>query len=150
MSFSKGNIPYNKGKKCPEISKRQSGKNNPNYKYGHYVGGKLDDVAERIKRKSDRKYRSLKRQKDWKRIYKEYLIWKFKNPKASGAHQIINRLIKTKKLKRGRCKFEDKTCAKGIIQAHHEDYDKPLEVIWLCASHHKKVDLGLLKINKNI
>ncbi len=27
------------------------------------------------------------------------------------------------------------------VQAHHEDYAKPLDVIWLCPSHHKKTHL---------
>jgi hypothetical protein len=33
----------------------------------------------------------------------------------------------------------------GIV-AHHEDYDKPLDVIWLCRTHHK---LRHREINKN-
>lgn len=28
-------------------------------------------------------------------------------------------------------------CRKRSVEAHHEDYAKPLEVIWLCAPHHR-------------
>lgn len=26
----------------------------------------------------------------------------------------------------------------GKVVAHHEDYDKPLDVIWLCRTHHSR------------
>jgi hypothetical protein len=26
---------------------------------------------------------------------------------------------------------------RGISQGHHEDYSKPIDVIWLCRSHHR-------------
>jgi len=42
-SFQKGNVSKIKGKKCPEISKRQMGKDNPNY------GHKLTIEERRIK-----------------------------------------------------------------------------------------------------
>ena len=32
--FKKGQIPYNKNKECPEISERQKGRNNPNWRGG--------------------------------------------------------------------------------------------------------------------
>lgn len=27
-------------------------------------------------------------------------------------------------------------CGSQKVQAHHEDYSKPLEVVWLCQAHH--------------
>ena len=60
----------------------------------------------------------------------------------------LNPLYRSNKIKRGECEFKNETCSKGIIQAHHEDYNKPLEINWLCPSHHKKVDLGIMKLNK--
>lgn len=40
-------------------------------------------------------------------------------------------------LKRGKIKKEPcSECGSQESQMHHEDYDKPLEVIWLCRKHH--------------
>lgn len=43
--------------------------------------------------------------------------------------------IKTGKLKSKPCQI----CGKQKADAHHEDYSKPLEVIWLCRAHHKRI-----------
>lgn len=32
-------------------------------------------------------------------------------------------------------------------QAHHPDYLKPLDILWLCKRHHHDVHLGKLKLN---
>ncbi len=33
---------------------------------------------------------------------------------------------------------------KNMGERHHEDYDKPLEITWLCKSHHKRLHKPLL------
>jgi len=44
--------------------------------------------------------------------------------------------VKKGVLKRGVCK----ECGSDkYVHAHHEDYSKPLDVIWLCALHHVKI-----------
>lgn len=43
-------------------------------------------------------------------------------------------------IKRGKIKKENcKVCNYSKVEAHHKDYNKPLEVIWLCNQHHNMV-----------
>jgi ribosomal protein S27AE len=59
------------------------------------------------------------------------------NPEIHRAHNAVYRAVKTGKLLRPtscpKCGRTDKR-----IQAHHADYNKPLEVTWLCAPCHSK------------
>jgi hypothetical protein len=41
--------------------------------------------------------------------------------------------IRDKKIKRAPCVI----CGESKSQGHHEDYDKPLDVVWLCVRHHQ-------------
>ena len=58
--------------------------------------------------------------------------------KRNSARQTVNFQIRTGKLKRGECGQKNLEC-KGDIEAHHPDYEKPLEVVWLCTFHHGRV-----------
>jgi len=93
-------------------------------------------------RKKDREYQAEKRRLRLVDKTEEYRLWRKKNPGGASAHHIVNRLIKEKKLKRGSCCL----CKQLRAYAHHENYNKPLDIIWLCASCHKKYHLGLVSI----
>ena len=59
--------------------------------------------------------------------------YKEKNPDKVLAHNTVNNAIRDGKLIRGPC--EIKGCEEPS-EAHHKDYNKPLEVNWLCKEHH--------------
>lgn len=58
-----------------------------------------------------------------------------KNPEKVAAHRAVQRAIKTGALVRQPCEH----CgAAGHTDGHHEDYTKPLAVIWLCVPCHNR------------
>ena len=76
--------------------------------------------------------------KKWKKEnkdkVKEYIkTSRAKNPEKIKARERIKYLIKTGKLKRGTCK----ECGETNAEAHHYDYSKQKNIIWLCTYHHK-------------
>jgi hypothetical protein len=57
-----------------------------------------------------------------------------KNNRAKeNSHAAVRRAIKSGALKRLPCSV----CGDVKSEAHHEDYSKPLDVIWLCLKHHR-------------
>ena len=65
--------------------------------------------------------------------------WELENPEKVQAHHKVKNAIKAHKIIKPficeHCKTEKK------LHAHHKDYNKPLDVMWLCASCHKKIHL---------
>lgn len=60
--------------------------------------------------------------------------WEKKNPEKRRVHDRTMYAVETGKLIRPN---ECSTCQKKCIHhAHHEDYNKPMDVIWLCSSCH--------------
>jgi hypothetical protein len=55
------------------------------------------------------------------------------HPKAFRSHALVGKALRDGKLVRGPCEV----CNSARVHGHHDDYDKPLEVRWLCAEHHK-------------
>ncbi len=51
------------------------------------------------------------------------------------ARNILQRAIENNKIERKPCE----KCGDIKSQGHHEDYSKPLDVIWLCPKHHTKL-----------
>lgn len=76
--------------------------------------------------------KGLKRQRDYQKSYRN----KPENRIKLRARDAARRALKRGDLVRQPCK-----CGEKKVQMHHEDYTKPLEVIWLCVRCHHKVAL---------
>lgn len=87
-------------------------------------------------------YRKINKEKIDK-INEEY---RKSNLEKVKAHNDLNHAIEKGKIIRpdrcSKCKRECKP------EGHHEDYDKPLDVVWLCRSCHRKKYPLMKKLNK--
>jgi len=79
--------------------------------------------------KQKREAKEIKRKAALSMLNRKY---KLDNPEKTQAHIIINRLIKKGLIFRGICE----KCGEGDAQAHHDDYNFPLKIRWLCRTHH--------------
>ena len=61
-------------------------------------------------------------------------IWRAEDRRRGVAHNAVARAIRNGSLLRIPCI----RCGETKSLAHHEDYDKPLEVMWLCQPCHKQ------------
>lgn len=59
--------------------------------------------------------------------------WRAEDSRRVVAHSAVSRAIREGRLDRNPCV----RCGEAKSVAHHEDYDKPLEVMWLCQPCHK-------------
>lgn len=60
--------------------------------------------------------------------------WRQANTDKQYAHTVVANAIKTGRLERKPCEV----CQNPKSHAHHDDYSKPLDVLWLCPKHHKE------------
>lgn len=58
--------------------------------------------------------------------------YKRDNPEKVRAHRLVQTEIRAGRMERQPCEV----CGEPNGDAHHDDYDKPLEVRWLCRKHH--------------
>ncbi len=59
--------------------------------------------------------------------------WAEQNLIKTAAHIIVGNAIRDSKLIRGSC---ERCGTNKYVHAHHEDYSKALEIMWLCRKHH--------------
>jgi hypothetical protein len=120
---------------------------NPNYfkEYvkQHYVENK-DFILKRNKEYYENNKNKISiKSKEWKKnnpekVLKQQLRYHKKNPKHNKARVLVNQAIKAGVLIKQPCEV----CNKKLVEAHHEDYNKPLDIIWLCKEHHLEVHGG--------
>ena len=78
------------------------------------------------------KYRSEKLPKEEQNAYGTGLTEEERKKRAK-ARSIFNHYMRDKHFQRQPCEI----CG-ASAEAHHDDYDKPLEVRWLCFKHHRE------------
>lgn len=71
--------------------------------------------------------------------------WAKKNPVKRWAEGKLYRALMAGRV----IKLPCEVCGDIKVQAHHPNYAKPLEVIWLCINHHRMVHTRKLNINYN-
>lgn len=105
-----------KCKICTKIYEKISYQNNKKEKKAYNELYYKTIKGKEVHKKGDKKYRQ-------------------KNPEKKKAHNIIVNAISNKKIIKPKiCSICEKTDC--MIEGHHYDYNKPLEVIWCCSQCH--------------
>lgn len=65
-----------------------------------------------------------------------------RHPLKIAARNAVNNAVMSGRLKRGPCEVGEG--CQGRIEAHHEDYEKQLDVRWLCVRHHAAAEANAL------
>jgi hypothetical protein len=121
-----------------ELFKKHS-KNDPNYKYYPYG---VDAQCLECHRKQDNEWRKQVRKEDPQRFRKIAHESFMKFPERYHAVSMANYYLETGS-KCEHCGTTEK------LRKHHPDYNKPLEVVTLCAPCHRKLHIAL-KRNKEM
>lgn len=69
------------------------------------------------------------------RTYRSEGKWRWKYDAKGKARNYLHVYLKRGKVKKTPCVV----CGDPKVQAHHPDYSKPLEVVWLCLKHHREL-----------
>lgn len=118
------------------ICKKNEGTIKNSTHYFKNIGKKIYYTCNPCNTERAKKYR--KKPEKMKSIYKNTIVkYIEKNREKSRAWTRVYMAIKDGTLvKPGKCSKCNKEC---IVDAHHEDYLKPLEIIWLCRDCHCKL-----------
>lgn len=107
-----------------------------------YFAERRDDPQVQEREKENK--HSYRRTPEYKARQREVMKQWYQDPVYRAHHRaraLANRAIKAGKLIRQPCQV----CKALPTEAHHEDYNRPLDVIWLCKVHHKQADIARQK-----
>jgi len=111
------------------------------YKHKQMADGHLNKCIECNKADSIRNrnakieyYREYDRQRGSRQDIEYLRHYREANPKKYKAHCTVNNAVRSGALKQSPCEI----CRSEKSVAHHDDYDFPLRVRWLCQAHHKQ------------
>jgi hypothetical protein len=111
------------------------------YRHPQMAGGHLNKCKECKKEdvRGNRKaklayYREYDRERGSRQspeYCKEYLA---KYPEKYKTHNAVNNAVRDGRLVKAPCII----CGASKAHGHHDNYGRPLDVVWLCAAHHKQ------------
>lgn len=109
------------------------------YKHSKMADGRVNKCKECNKKdvRDNRKknisyYRSYDSERGSRQTKEEIQKYRASNPKKYRAHQLVHYARRIGTLKIEPCEI----CGSQKVVGHHDDYDKPLNVRWLCQAHH--------------
>ena len=105
-----------KCKKCTKKDVKQNRKENPEYYRQYERSRNLTSTRKEQHKKSQQKHRA-----------------KYSNKYR--ARTAVGNALRDGRLQKGICVI----CGSENVEAHHDDYDKPLEVVWVCFKHHREI-----------
>lgn len=89
--------------------------------------------------------RESRKRTGFRKIYR--VRWKLANPEKRAAYRSVHRAIKNGTLLRpSECSNCHKLCKP---EAHHPDYAKRFDVVWLCRICHLAIDGRILRVSSN-
>lgn len=65
--------------------------------------------------------------------------WAAANREKLKAHSVVRQALRAGTLRRGKCEV----CQSLRCEAHHDAYDRPLDVRWFCRRHHQQLHAEL-------
>lgn len=124
--------------KCLEIKPLTDFCKRKDRKIGRQPGCKKCDLLYRIKHHAKRLLYAANYRLNHKEEILVYAREYIRKNKEKNKDKIY-RKVRTKKESGSLIPLPCSICGFSPTQAHHPDYSKPLEVIWLCPSHHKQL-----------
>ena len=70
--------------------------------------------------------------------YQNAVAYREKYPERYRANSLVAAALKTGRLVKQPCAH----CGAAEVEAHHPDYSRPLDVVWLCPADHKAIHLA--------
>ncbi len=113
-------------KRCGELKELQEFYRHPQMPDGHLNFCK---ECKRVEARANREKKAeYYREYDRKRGFRNY------DPVKTKARQAVKVALGQGRLTKKPCH-----CGSTAVEAHHPDYSKPLDVVWMCRPHHAEV-----------
>lgn len=119
--------------KCKECTKSDSNARRYDPKFRDYVLS-YDRLRGRDPIRKEKNNQQARRAQPSVKLAKAR-AWRSRNKDKQYAHSKVNNAIRDGLLVKQPCVV----CGNPKSEGHHEDYSKPLDVVWLCRQHHAEV-----------